>query len=239
MFLVKLVKDPLVHFFAVGVALFALVSIAAPTAQQDQILVDRQALLTFLQYRAKAFEPAAAASMLDKMPENERSQLVSAFIREEALYREAMALGLDEGDYVIRKRMIQKLEFMLEATRLPFLPSAKERHDYYNRNKHDYSVPASATFTHVFISNKDDGSEQALAKAALLLSQLRHEKASFTDALKHGDRFLYHTNYVQQPFENVKNHFGVRAANSIFSGEFPLNEWHGPILSSYGAHLVF
>ena len=232
MFLVKLVKDPLVHFFAVGVALFAFVSLVAPTAQQDQILVDRQALLTFLQYRAKAFEPAAAASMLDKMPENERSQLISGFIREEALYREAMALGLDDGDYVIRKRMIQKLEFMLEASRLPFVPNAKERHDYYIHNKHDYSVPASATFTHVFISSKVEGPEQAQSKAAQLLSQLRYEKASFTDALKHGDRFLYHTHYVQQPFENVKNHFGVRAANSIFSGEFPLNEWHGPILSS-------
>lgn len=97
----NILKDPLTHFFAIGAVLFLVVSLARP-AQEEQIIVDREALLSFIQYRSKAFEAQAAAAVLDKMSGDERQRLADNYIREEALYREAQSLGIAEGDYVIR-----------------------------------------------------------------------------------------------------------------------------------------
>ena len=89
----RLHKDPLVHFIVAGIV-FILLSLVRPLQQDDRIVADRQALLSFIQYRNKAFEPALAASMLDRMNRDERGRLIHDYIREEALYRDAMKLGL-------------------------------------------------------------------------------------------------------------------------------------------------
>ncbi|MEZ5916953.1 MAG: hypothetical protein R3C40_05220 [Parvularculaceae bacterium] len=108
-----LLKDPLTHFLAVGVLLFVVASIVNPPEQPDDVIVvDRASILEFVQYRSKAFEPNAAAALFDAMDAGERKNIIDDFVREEALYREAKALGLGVNDYVIRQRMVQKVEFL-------------------------------------------------------------------------------------------------------------------------------
>ncbi len=87
--------------------------VASDEAAYDSkvIDVDREALLTFVQYRSRAFQPQAAATRLDGMSEEEVERLVRDYVREEALHREALALGMDKNDYVIKRRMIQSIEF--------------------------------------------------------------------------------------------------------------------------------
>ena len=98
------------HFLLLGIGLFVLFEfVVSEDAAYDEnvIVVDRNTLLTFVQFRARAFEPGAAAAYLDNLEGGDLERLIDDFVREEALYRQAIALGVDANDYVIKRRMIQ------------------------------------------------------------------------------------------------------------------------------------
>ncbi len=235
----KVLRDPLLHFLGAGLALFLGLTVIAPEETEDRIVVDREALVGFVQYRSKAFEPDVAASMLDQMNVEDLRRLTDDYIREEALYREAVKLGFQESDYVIRQRMVQKLEFMAETAASPATPDDAEVAAYFDAHKSDYAIPSGATFTHVFIS-PDGKDKTALAHAAReMLTQLRAEQASFEDATRYGDRFLFHTNYVERTRAYIHSQLGDKATDTIFAVETPLNEWVGPVYSTHGAHLLY
>lgn len=234
----KLLRDPLLHFFVAGAALFWALNIFAPAEEADRIIVDREALLSFIQYRSKAFEPETAAAILDAMSEENRKRLIDDYVREEALYREAMKMGLDQGDYVIRQRMVQKFEFMTQAASTPAEPDADALAAYYENNKQDYYVQPGATFSHVFVSATKHSSDYQV-QAETLLGELRQSGAQFEDATRYGERFLFHTNYVERTYAYIKSHFGEPATEVIFDDATPLSQWAGPVFSEHGAHLIF
>lgn len=234
----KFLKDPLVHFLVAGAALFGAINILAPAEEADRIMVDRAALLSFIQYRSKAFEPETAAAILDAMSEESRQRLIDDYVREEALYREAKKMGLDQGDYVIRQRMVQKFEFMTKSASTPGEPDAEALAGYYEKNKQDYYVQPGATLAHVFVSATKHPSDYQ-AKAETLLGELRQSDAQFEDATGYGDRFLFHTNYIERTFAYIKSHFGETATEVIFDDAMPLSQWAGPVMSKHGAHLIF
>ena len=234
----KLLKDPLLHFLFAGAVLFWVLNVLTPPAEPDRIVVDRAALLSFIQYRSKAFEPETAAAILDAMKEEDRQRLIDDYIREEALYREARALGLDQSDYVIRQRMVQKFEFMTQAASTPVEPDENALATYYEENRQDYFIQAGASFAHVFIAGKDDPKGSA-AKAEAMLETLRQTGAQFEDATRYGDRFLFNTNYVERTRAYIKSHFGAEATKIIFDDATPINAWTGPVFSEHGAHLIY
>ena len=235
----RFLKDPLTHFVSAGALLFILLSLVNPLQQDDRIVVDRQALLDFIQYRSKAFEPGLAASILDRMNQDERERLIDDYIREEALYREALKLGLDTDDYVIRQRMVQKLEFVSDAGGVSSAPAADDITAYYAAHRQDYFQPPVVTFSHVFIAIKGRTRELAIHEAQALLKTLVADNSSFSDATRYGERFLFHTNYVERTYEYIKSDFGAEAADLIFSERVPIAKWFGPVESKYGAHLIF
>ena len=100
----NLITEPLVHFLVLGLGLFGLFELVASdeAAFDSRVIdVDREALLTFVQYRSRAFQPEIAAARLDSMPEDELVRLINDYVREEALHRDAKSLGVDKNDYVI------------------------------------------------------------------------------------------------------------------------------------------
>ena len=234
----KFVKDPLVHFIIAGAVLFVILGAVNPVKDSSHIVVDRTALLSFIQYRNKAFERHAAEGFLDAMSDEERERAIQDYIREEALYREAKKLALDQGDYVIRRRMVQKLEFMTESAVPPPEPDDEALNAYYEQNKDDYYQQPGATFTHVFVSRAKNDQSTILAARALL-TKLRADHAGYKDATHYGDRFLFHTNYVDRTYDYIKSHFGSEATEIIFSDDTKLSKWTGPVISTYGAHLIF
>jgi uncharacterized Fe-S cluster-containing radical SAM superfamily enzyme len=161
----KFLREPLVHFLAIGIGLFVLFDLVAPeesNLDSKTIVVDRDALLTFVQFRSKAFNPEVAAARLDALGDAELSMLIDDYVREEALHREALALGMDQNDYVIKQRLIQSLQFITNG----FVSAAvdvsdEEIAEYYEANRDDYYVDPYATFTHVYFSNDRHGREQA------------------------------------------------------------------------------
>ncbi len=238
----KILRDPLVHFLALGLGLFVLFDlVASDDAAYDSkvINVDREALLTFVQYRMRAFEPQAAAERLDNMPDNELERLIKDYVREEALHREAKALGMDKNDYIIKRRMIQSIEFITDG----FVTAAVEVTDedvaaHYEANREDYYISPFVTFTHVFIDGERHSRDDAYALANAKLEELNKEHVQFSDAPRHGDRFPFFVNYVERDPQFVASHFGSAMAQAVFVLEPNGSAWHGPYESEYGLHLV-
>jgi hypothetical protein len=235
-----LLKDPLTHFLAIGAVFFVIASaINPPEPEEKRIVVDRAALLEFIQYRSKAFEPKAAAAMLDAMSPAERDDLARAYVEEEAVYREAKAIGLEADDYVIKQRLIQKFDFLAESAAAGAEPSNEDIAAYYAAHKQDYYIQPSATFTHVFFSAGSRGGEAAKNAASEMARRLQADSARFEDAVGKGDRFPFHTNYVERTYDYVASQFGEEAAKAIFDEKGPFGVWRAPVMSVYGAHAVF
>jgi hypothetical protein len=238
----KLLKEPLLHFLVLGLALFVLFELVAEeegSAGGKTITVDRDALLTFIQFRTRAFEPSIAAQRLDGLSDQELELLVDDYVREEALYREALALGMDRNDYVIKRRMIQSVEFITKG----FVTRAVEVSDddvkaHYEANRKDYYIEPFVTFTHVFFSNEGRTEAEIDALAAAELNALNTRRVPFSAAPGRGERFPYFVNYVERDPEFVASHFGSAMAEAIFSLEPDELAWKGPYLSPYGTHLV-
>ncbi len=237
-----ILKDPLVHFLVLGLALFVLFGLVASddAAYESKIInVDRDALLTFVQYRSRAFQPQAAAARLDGMSEEELERLVSDYVREEALHREAKALGVDKNDYIIKRRMIQSIEFITDG----FVTAAVDVSDddiatHYEANREDYYISPFVTFTHVFFSGERHSRDQTLALATAKLAELNRQQVPFSNAPRHGDRFPYFVNYVERDPQFIASHFGLSMAEKVFALESSDSTWHGPFESEYGMHLI-
>ncbi len=228
------------HFLAAGATLFLVASAVTPPETDDQtIIVDRAALLEHIQYRSRAFEPGAAEALFESLGPDAREKLVADFVREEALDREARALGLDAGDYVIRQRRVQKAEFLAEAAALTAAPTDEDVAAFYEANKDRYRSPSAATLTHVFVSPKDRSREEAQALARALIVRLETDKAGFDDATRYGERFLFHRNYVDRTDDYIESQLGRSAAAAAFDPATPLGRWTGPYSSDFGEHLLF
>ena len=231
----KIIREPLTHFLLGGLLLFLLF---ASLGQNDEagddrstIVVDRGALLTFVQYRTKSFDEARAAAHLDKLSSAARDNLIADYVREEALYREALALGLAENDYVTKRRMIQTLEFVLGSGTDPdTAPSEAEREDFFERHAGNYRTQPQTTFTHVFSK-----SEQV---ALALQERLARDGAGFSDAPAYGERFVYRLNYVEEDRQTIEGHFGADFTAALFEQTPDTSKWQGPIQSAYGYHVV-
>jgi len=237
----RIFKEPLMQFLIGGILLFGLISSVGPSPGEDDATVIQlgdEALLSYLQYQDKAFDTPSAKKALAAMDKETRTRLEANYIRDEVMVREAKALGLAENDEVIRRRLIQKMDFILAG----FAPDQKtvstaELEAYFAKNKDLYQIDTEATFTHIFFSNEKHGSEKAVAQATALLPQLNKEAVPFEKAGNYGDRFYFLRNYVKRSKKLVVDHFGSEMASSIFENT-PSSQWLGPFMSQYGTHLV-
>jgi len=240
----SLLQQPLLHFLAAGVLIFAAYQISdeaeLETASDGMaIVVDRTALLNFMQYRAQAFRPDIFSEQLDAMSEAERERLVADFVREEALHREALAMGMDQGDYIIRQRLVQKVEFLLEnMVNQALVPDEEVITAWYNVHRDDYRVDAVYTFTHIFFDADERGPEQARQDAANLLGTPQLAEAGFNDASGFGDRYPFLQNYVERTRDFVVNNFTPAFVDALDAVEPSNASWYGPFESRYGWHLV-
>ncbi len=239
----KFLKDPLLHFLGLGLGLFLLYGWLNPESERAEnpkhIVVDREKLLTLVQYRTKAFQPEIAEARLKTFSSDQLSELITDYVREEALHREAKALGLGNEDYIIKRRMIQKIEFITQGfAEAAVKVSDAELKSYYEANKARYRELANITFTHVFFGaiRRNVAEAEALAKAKL--SELSIAKAAFSDAPKHGDRFPYGVNFVERTRDHVQSQFGQAMTEALFAMTPRDKTWAGPLRSPYGVHLA-
>jgi len=232
----SLFKQPLLHFLVLGALLFVVFEMTAGRGAESEttIVVDRDRLLEFMQFRSKSFDAERFDYILENMPEDRRQQLIDDYVREETLYREALALGLDANDYIIRQRLVQKVEYLARGFDAPAEVDAEA---FYEANLDRYLVPASATFTHVFVSFDNHPTREAAREVASeLYKELNEQEITFAGALSYGERFAFHKNYVDRSQEFIASHFGEAFAVELF--QLPLQVWSQPVESAYGLHLV-
>jgi len=236
-----LYREPLVYFLLIAVLFFTAFNFLGSSGPGDNkiIVVDRASLLRHMQMKTKAVDQNLLIRSFDAMPELKRQQLITDYVREEALYREAQSLGLDKNDPVIRGRALQKLQFITQEYSEALLKVNDEQLEkYFDVHKKDYYIQPYVTFTHVFFSRESHGDEWVHQLAVDKLQQLRKNDTSFSAAIEHGDRFPYHVNYVERTEDFVASHFGELLSKQVFDFSIKKQNWRGPFTSAYGSHLV-
>ena len=237
----KLLQEPLIQFLLIALLLLGgerLINADDYANEQYSILIDDQVLLQFIQLQAKMFKPTQAKAALEAMSAEDRQRLVDDYARNEVLFREAMALNLNKNDQIIRRRLIQKMDYLAQGFYDEAEPLTEEDlRTYYAEHSEEYKKAASATFTHVFISADSRDVSQAKDIADALLKTLNAKQVPFENAPGYGERFLYNRNYVNRDDDEIGSHFGDDFKETVFAFEVADN-WQGPVQSSYGWHLV-
>jgi hypothetical protein len=236
----RILNDPLTHFLGLGLALFALFRFTVGSGGQERIVeIDAESLLTYLQYQSVAFDRPQFEAFVAQMSDRDLASLIDRVAREEILYREALERELDRDDYIIRSRLVQKLEFLAEGFQETATePTPEEVETYFRDRRRDYDIEPRITFTHVFFDSAQRGREQALTLAEEKLQELNQDAVPYADAAGHGDRFPYFINYVERPPQLVASHLGTEMAEALFQIEASESRWRGPFESRYGFHLV-
>ncbi len=244
--MLRLLRQPLLHFLVIGAVLFVINgnqshpssnASSLATDNQGPIVVDRAGLLDYMQYQAKAFATDVFNQRLDTMSEAERQTLIADYVREQALYREALRLKLEKGDYIIKQRLVQKVEFLIENTAADTINASEvELNSFYQQRLSDYKVDPVYSFTHIFFDAEQGGLDSARARAERLLPKLAGKK--FTDASQFGDRFPFLQNYIERTRDFVINNFSASFVEALDSSAPSTTRWYGPFASRYGYHLV-
>jgi hypothetical protein len=224
----RLAREPLLQFVLLGAALFALHrAVAGPgEAPADEIVVSRGRIAALAQTFALTWQRSPTDAEL--------AGLVEDYVRDEVLYREAVALGLDRDDTVVRRRMRQKLEFLAEDEDLAAAPTDEQLAEQLATNADAYRQGAQLTFTQIFLDPAKRGVALP-ADAAALLAELRARPGS-VDVDVAGDSLLLAPRYVDAEGAEVVRQFGPEFAETL-RGQ-PVGQWFGPVRSGYGWHLV-
>lgn len=179
---------------------------------------------------------AAGFAGLHRRPptREELDGMVQDAVREEVLYREAMALHLDEDDVIVRRHMAQKLQFVSEDTHPVPEPTQAQLRDFLAQHPQRFQAERGYSFTQVFLDPQRHGS-RLQADAQRLLAALRRapEDAALT---KNGDPFLLDSHFERLPAGETARLFG--ADFEVALQTIAIGQWQGPVTSSLGAHLV-
>ncbi len=222
-------RQPVLHFLVLGVFLFALHALfrGRTSEQENRIEVSAAEIARMRDLWTRQWKRPPT--------EKELRGLVEDFIRQEVLYREALAMGLDQNDTVIRRRLAQKIEFLSNDLAALATPTEDEIQQYFQDNAERYREPARMSFSHVYFS-QDRRGPAAEADASEVLGKLRSDSIPPEKLRALGDPFMLQRDYPSRSRREVRDLFGTAFAESVF--ELEPGPWQGPVESSYGLHLV-
>ncbi len=152
--------------------------------------------------------------------------IIKQLIDEEILYREALLLGLDQEDTIIKRRLAQKISFLKEES-IPEIPTTEELKKYYENNKEKYYIEPSFTFTHYYFSENNNSLERS--QQAIKALQDNYKVKS--------DPFYLGKTFANEPLRNINTNFGKTFSKELIEAD--LNQWNGPFESTYGHHIVY
>lgn len=221
----KLFHEPLLHFLAIGLALFALfdiVSGAKGGADRRIVVNDATVASIVRQYQGAWKRPITPTEL---------QGLIDSHVREEILFREGVAMGLDRDDPVIRRRVQQKMVVITEESAARAAPPDAELEDYLSKHAERYVRPAAIGFDQVMFDAVRRGSRLDAVLAAALA---RLRAGANPDMI--GDSSLLPAATATIPADLVARDYGDDFATSVIA--LPVGMWSGPVASGYGVHLV-
>lgn len=217
----RVLSEPLLHFAVIGLLVFLLFD---GQERGDTGTPASDTVITITAADLDRLSAQFAASWNRPPRDEELAGLIEAMIREEVLYREALALGLDEGDAVIRQRLALKLEFVADAAAAVAEPDEAELAEWYASQEDAFRPPAAITFRQILFESPEEA-ERALASLA-----------SGADPDSVGRSSMLPETMEGAAQAAVDGTFGPGFFETVAAS--PLGEWAGPVTSAFGVHLV-
>jgi len=225
-------QEPLLHFVLIGALLYGIYHFASPRAaaadagRGHRIVLTQDDLLQMsLTWRAQGRPMPTAQQM---------GHLIEAKVREEVLFREALALGLDKDDSIVKRRLAQKMDFLAEDLSTLAEPTPQELKAWFEAHPERFALAPRLSFRHHYFS-PDKRQARAFDDARRALPP--PDKAGLADAPIASDAFMFQDRYVDQSAEQLAALFGPKFAQALV--ESRPGAWQGPVESGYGWHLVF
>jgi len=225
-------REPLLHFLLLGVALFGVYTYlhrgrgGVESSKQIVLTIDDLRLMDSY-FESQWHRPP---------PPAEFQALVEDKVREEVLYREALAQGLDKDDTIVKRRMAQKMQFLAEDVAGAHEPSTAELKAWFDKNTDKFSLPSRISFRHLYFS-PDRRGKNAQEDAARALAKIAGQPEDSKVAAAVGDSFMFQDYYGDRAPSAIAKEFGPPFAVAI--EKLKPGSWQGPIESGYGWHLVF
>lgn len=227
----RLWREPLLHFLLIGAGIYLFYGLFSPVEESDPdrtVRVTAGDIESLANNWQRVWNRPPTAEELDG--------LVRQHVREIVLYREALAMGLDKDDVVVRRRLGQKLEFLSGDLMIPPAPDTAVLETWFEENRGRYQQPDRYTVTQIYL-NADERGERIRQDALAIRDELNGLGTVPDDVTGYGDPFLLQSYYPRQTESDLARLFGTQFAESV-TGLTP-GRWHGPVYSGYGAHVVY
>ena len=227
----RLFTEPLIQFLIIGAAIYGAYAMFA-TPEEDF----RDTLVHVDSNRINAFISEWESRWNRPPTREEIDGLIQSYIKEDVLYRQAVAMGLNEDDPITRRRMAQKLEFLTSDLAMMVQPAEGALEQYFADNSEAYRAPDLMTFSQVFF-DPDSRGNSTLKDAAEALLELQAAGVPTEESMQVGDGFMLQSDFVSVTATEAARQMGTGFVEAVVQLE--PGSWHGPVLSGYGVHLVY
>ena len=225
----KILREPLLHFLLIGAAFFLYYNFFSDRGKDTDgktIVVDAAEIEWMKASWQQRWNRPPMPDELDGM--------IRDYVRETVLYREALALGLDKDDRFIRQRLGLKMEFLAADLAALSPPGEDELRAYFEAHMDRYQQPPRYTFTQVYF-DPDKRGKATLDDAEAVKARLAAGAGDDPGSL--GDSLMLGSDFPDKDQVDIQNLFGSVFAQSVVG--LPPGQWHGPLTSGYGVHLVY
>ncbi|NRG16086.1 peptidyl-prolyl cis-trans isomerase [Rhizobiales bacterium] len=225
-------RDPLSHFLVLGFVLFGAYQILQPDLErvdpptEIRFTVDDLAQLV-IGFEAQWSRPPTQA---------EFNAVLEDRVRQDILYREALALGLDREDTIVKRRMAQKMQFLAEDLAAAREPTIDELKAWYADNTRLFEMSPRLSFRHIYFS-PDSRGRKARDDAMAALATLAGAPQTLPEGTTLGDRFMFQDYYGERSLQEIAREFGPQFVQEVV--QLPSGAWIGPVQSGLGWHLIY
>jgi hypothetical protein len=229
--LVRLLKEPLIQFLILGAAIYgayALFGAPEDDFRDTTIVVDSNRIDSMIVEWERRWNRPPSRQEID--------DLIQQYIKEDVLYRQAVAMGLNKDDPVTRRRMAQKLEFLTSDMSGMQVPETGELEQFFADHQESYRDPDRVSFSHIYF-NPDRREGATLTDAEATLARLKEKGEPGAEISELGDRFMLQSYFDSATEWDIRRQLGSGFSEVMMDLE--PGQWHGPVMSGYGVHLVF
>jgi peptidyl-prolyl cis-trans isomerase C len=231
--LVKLwLREPLLHFLLIGLVLFGAYAFinrgrsGVESSKQIALSIDDLRLMDAY-FESQWHRPPTPA---------EFQAMVEDKVKEEVLYREGLAMGLDKDDTIVKRRIAQKMQFLAEDVAAAHEPSTPELEAWFQKNKDKFALPSRYSFRPLYFS-PDKRGKNAQEDAEKTLAKIDGQPEDSKLVVSLADPFMFQDYYGDRAPSAIAKEFGPQFAVAL--EKVKPGSWQGPIESGYGWHLVF
>ncbi len=227
----KFLREPLVQFLFLGGLIYFAYALFSPETEEDtsRNIVVNKSKVEWMQGSWK--------KRWNRLPtQEELDGVIEQYVKEVILYNEAIKMGLDKDDGVIRRRLAQKVEFLAKDLVVYTPPTEQDLKKYYDEHQDKYTPEAMYTFTQLYF-NPDKRGNETLNDANKAKEILNKERSIVQDYTRFGDNLMVGSYFEANRELHIRKNFGTNFTQELV--KLAPGKWHGTILSGYGVHLVY